>query len=208
MAHISDTGIVTALQPGETTVTVSSVDGNVRKSCPVTVTEGNAAHKIYVSKSELSLSAGDSLQLESGLSGHPEEGETVLFFSSHPEVATVDGNGTITAHAGGSTVVSAVLSVSGYTAVCNVSVKGIPVESVSHDASELTMHKGERAAVYRHGPARRRQRKDGDLFQPRSRRCRRDVGRSRGGVCRRGYGDHRTDAGREKTARCVLHVVP
>lgn len=99
MAHISDTGIVTALQPGETTVTVSSVDGNVRKSCPVTVTEGNAAHKIYVSKSELSLSAGDSLQLESGLSGHPEEGETVLFFSSHPEVATVDGNGTITAHA-------------------------------------------------------------------------------------------------------------
>ena len=152
VAFVTADGIVTGNRAGETTVTVSAKDGAVRKSIPVIVEEEAVAHKIYLNRTEATLKIGETLALETGLSGQMEEGEEILFFTSDPAVAEVDKNGFVTTVGGGSVTISAVLSKSGYTAYCTVVVKSISVESVSLNSTSVRLQKGGtwqlRATVY------------------------------------------------------------
>lgn len=67
----------------------------------------------------------------------------ILWTSSDESVAIVDRNGLVTALAKGTATVTATEDSSKVTATCEVTVSGIPVESVTLDKTELEMRAGD-----------------------------------------------------------------
>ena len=75
---------------------------------------------------------------------HPDDSydKSVTWSSSDAEVATVDENGLVTAISVGLAVITAT-TVNGLKAECWVSVRGIPVESITLNHAEATLESGE-----------------------------------------------------------------
>ena len=100
VASVSDTGTVKGLKKGSATVTVKAA-GGVSASCKVTVL--NAPDRVTLSPEQLTLSAGSGARLTVTL---PENTMASYAFSSSDEaVASVDGEGNVTAIAPGTAVV-------------------------------------------------------------------------------------------------------
>ena len=140
-------GKVTAVKAGSTTVTVKSEDGGFTAKCAVTVIAKTVdVSSISLSKTELTLTEGDSETITATVKPDDATDKTVAWTSSDPAVATVkdgkidalkEGVATITAKAGDK------------TATCEVTVekKIIAVESVELDKTDLELEEGESATL-------------------------------------------------------------
>ena len=95
---------------------------------------------ITLSESNISVSAGQTHQLTATVKPDDATIKTVTWTSSDEDVATVDGNGVITAKAAGSTVITATTE-NGLTATCNVLVP-VEAESVTLNTTEATISVG------------------------------------------------------------------
>ena len=168
-------GKVTALKAGSTSITVKSVDGGFTASCAVTVVAKTVdVSSVTLSKSELTLTEGESetitatvkpddatdktvswsssdpavATVDGGKIVKPDNAtdKTVTWTSSDPEVATVDG-GVVTAVKEGTATITA--KAGDKTAACEVTVKKktVAVESVELDKSELELAEGESATL-------------------------------------------------------------
>ena len=81
-----------------------------------------AIESISLDKSELSLTVGDSATLVATITPSGATDKSLTWTSSNESVATVDGNGKVTAKTAGSAAII-VTSANGKTATCTVSVK-------------------------------------------------------------------------------------
>jgi uncharacterized protein YjdB len=136
-------GRITAVNPGSTTVTAKSDDGGFTATCSVTVIARIIeVASVSLSKTELSLTEGDSATITATVTPDNATDKTVTWSSSDPGVATVDG-GKVTAIREGTATVTA--RAGDKTATCMVSVarRVIPVESVELDRSELSLVEGD-----------------------------------------------------------------
>lgn len=106
---------------------------------PVTVSE------VVISQTEAEIPRDGSLQLTFSVKPDNAEYELVEWKSSAEEIAVVDDSGLVTAVSVGKAVIS--VAVDGVKAECNVSVVGIPVESVELSEDELSLTKGETAQL-------------------------------------------------------------
>lgn len=104
-------------------------------SGPVAVTE------IQLDKQSVEIVMGETAQLSAIVLPEDATDKTVLWTTSDREVATVDDNGMITAVAKGRASVTATSGKA--TAVCDVTVVGIPVESVVLDITDADILKGD-----------------------------------------------------------------
>ena len=116
IATVSEKGLVTAKKAGTAVITVMTHNG---LKATVTVTVCKAPKKISLSSSKLSLTVGKTGQLKAVLPAGTASG--LVWESSDPAVATVDGTGLVTAVKAGKAVVRAT-TFNGKSALCQVTV--------------------------------------------------------------------------------------
>lgn len=98
VATVSGNGLVTAKSAGNAIITCKANDGSGEKAtCTITVKEPVKPESITLNKKNASLTEGETLQLTATVNPSDAEDKTVIWISDNTGVATVDGNGLVTA---------------------------------------------------------------------------------------------------------------
>jgi len=143
-----NTCVVTPKGKGDTFISVSTSDGSVSATANVTVKQ--AYEKIGFEEKQLSLNEGDTETL--GVTKTPEDADdSIVWSSSHPDVATVDQNGKVTAVKSGSATITAASRERPAVVkdICEVTVTSpvAHVTGVSVEPKTLTMYPGESKTI-------------------------------------------------------------
>lgn len=119
VADVSDRGVITAKGIGTATIRITV--GNVSASCKVIVVQ--PVTSIYLNKSKVSMTAGETEQLTASIYPWDATDKAVTWSSSDETVATVDNSGKVTALKKGSVVITVTANDgSGVIEKCNVTV--------------------------------------------------------------------------------------
>lgn len=130
-ATVSDTGTVTAVSPGETVITVATQDGSFSDTCTVTVTPSpNDVTGIALTPTTLSLEKGTTGVLSESVLPSSAVNKSVTWSTSDESVAIV-ANGTVTAVADGSAVITVTTVDGSFNDTCTVTVTTTPLEPIS-----------------------------------------------------------------------------
>lgn len=122
VATVDQSGKVTAVAPGEATITVTTSDGGKTAECKVTVVA-----KVYpvtgvsLNKTSLDLTEGDTETLTATVAPANATNKNVSWSSDKPGIASVD-NGTVTGVAVGSAVITVTTEDGSFKASCTVTV--------------------------------------------------------------------------------------
>ena len=122
VASVDNAGKVTAAAEGTTTITVITAEGSKSATCEVTVNPKTVTG-VSLDKTTLSLVTGDSETLTATVTPVDAANENVTWSSSDATVATVDGDGKITAIAKGVVTITVTTEDGGKTATCEVTVE-------------------------------------------------------------------------------------
>lgn len=122
VATVSGNGLVTAKSAGNAIITCKANDGSGEKAtCTITVKEPVKPESITLNKKNASLTEGETLQLTATVNPSDAEDKTVIWISDNTGVATVDGNGLVTAMRAGTANIIATTS-NNLAAVCTITV--------------------------------------------------------------------------------------
>ena len=144
IVSVSETGIVTANNIGEAIITAATRWGDHTASCMVSVVVPVTG--ILLEQEQVELSSGSSKQLIAVIEPDDATNKEVTWTSSNPEIVSVDEDGIITAHNGGTATITAVTKDGQFSADCTVTVP-VPVESVSLDKSEMLLKADEACSL-------------------------------------------------------------
>lgn len=123
VATISNSGVITAVNQGSSTITVTTNDGHKTATCVVTVTEPTRVTGVSLDKSSLSLKVDRTSSLTANVLPSDAYDKSISWSSSNVNVATVNNKGEITAKAVGTTTITATTTDGGFTANCSVTVE-------------------------------------------------------------------------------------
>ena len=140
VARVNGSGLVTGVAAGAATITATS-EGQSGTS-DVTVTPAPVA-SVAVTPSPASVQVGLTLQLTAtpkDANGNPLSGRVITWASDNTSVATVDGNGLVTAVAVGSATITATSE--GKSGTSAVTVTTVPVASVTVSPSPASVQQG------------------------------------------------------------------
>src|SRR5205807_692827 len=140
VARVNGSGLVTGVAAGTATITATS-EGQSGTS-DVTVTPAPVA-SVAVTPSPASVQVGLTLQLTAtpkDANGNPLSGRVITWASDNTSVATVDGNGLVTAVAAGSATITATSE--GKSGTSALTVTAVPVASVTVSPSPATVQQG------------------------------------------------------------------
>ncbi len=144
VATVDKAGTVHGLRPGTATVTATAEGKS--GTCAVTV-KAKAVNvtEVTLDKTELTLTEGETETLTATVKPDNADNRKVTWSSDKTEVATVDGDGKVTAVKAGEAVVTVTTEDGGKTASCKVTVKAkaVNVTEVTLDRTELTLTEGE-----------------------------------------------------------------
>ena len=139
IATVDETGMVSGVGLGESTITVTALDGRKTAKCQVTVTDKIInVTGVSLSETEEILVAGDNLQLEAIIVPSTATDKTVTWESSDNKVASVDGKGVVTAITEGNTTITATTNDGDKTASCKITVRGKGVDISKPEVSDVT----------------------------------------------------------------------
>ena len=139
IATVSDTGVVTALKPGEVTITVTV--GGKSSSFTLTIYDPKAGF-ITLDITEKSLLVGDELTLTPTVSPETLKDKTITWTTSDDKVASVSDKGIVKALAPGECTITAALS-NGETATAKVTV----TNSFSISPTSIDLFPGEEKTI-------------------------------------------------------------
>lgn len=123
VASVSENGLVTAIKPGMTTITVKTDDGNKTATCEVNVKEKiYSVTSVSLDKTSLELTEGEQFALNVTVSPDNAADKTVTWSSSNHSVASVSDNGVVTAIKSGIATVTVRTNDGDKTADCEVTV--------------------------------------------------------------------------------------
>ena len=144
VATVDKAGTVHGLRPGTATVTATAEGKS--GTCAVTV-KAKAVNVTDVSldRTELTLTEGEAETLTATVKPDNADNRKVTWSSDKTEIATVGGDGRVTAVKAGEAVVTVMTEDGGKTATCKVTVKAktVSVTEVTLDRTELTLTEGE-----------------------------------------------------------------
>ncbi|MGN0389412.1 MAG: Ig-like domain-containing protein, partial [Wujia sp.] len=107
VATVDETGKVTAVASGTTTITATSKDRDENVSAEVTIKVSIPVASVEINKTEATLTkAAETLKLTATVLPKEAENKEVTWTSSNPKVATVDATGKVTAIANGTTTIT------------------------------------------------------------------------------------------------------
>lgn len=148
VATVDDSGKVTAVASGTSTITVTTEDGAKTATCVVTVT--NPVTGLTLNKTATSLARGDSETLTYTVTPTDADAYTVSWKSSNADVASVDNTGKITAVGKGTATITVTLTrTADQTTIektCAVTVT-VPLEGITLNVSSLDLDEGEMAQL-------------------------------------------------------------
>lgn len=123
IATVTETGLVTAVGPGTTTITCTTEDGGYTARCTVTV-KGTvvAVTGVSLNKTSLSMNIGDTQTLTATVTPSNAANKNVSWSTSNSAVATVSETGFITAIASGTAMITCTTVSGNYSASCSVTV--------------------------------------------------------------------------------------
>lgn len=104
VAAVDDDGNVSAVGNGTATITVTADENGKSASCSVTVSQW--VQEITLDKESVTLEAGESATLTATVGPDDAADKTLSWSSSDPSVATVDGNGLVSAVSKGKTTIT------------------------------------------------------------------------------------------------------
>ena len=146
IATISQTGVVTGVSEGTTTVTATTVDGGFTATCSINVKKV-AVTGVTLNHSSLELVVGNSSSLEATVLPSNATNKNVTWGSEDDSVCTVSSSGLVTAVKAGSTRVFVTTVDGEFKAYCNVSVENAPapiaVTGVTLNKTESELEIGE-----------------------------------------------------------------
>lgn len=145
VAKVAD-GVVTALNAGTATITVTTEDGNKTATCNVTVTAPAAPIEVtgisIKTATEIAIGGTETLNI-TYTPVDANTGKEVTWSSSDETVAKVDANGKVTGlKAGTATITATSKTKSSITASCAVTIKAVPVTGVNVTPSTATIQIG------------------------------------------------------------------
>ncbi len=144
VATVDKAGTVHGLRPGTATVTATAEGKS--GTCAVTV-KAKAVNvtEVTLDRTELTLTEGETETLTATVKPDNADNRKVKWSSDKTDVATVGGDGKVTAVKAGEAVVTVTTEDGGKTASCKVTVKAkaVNVTEVSLDKTELTLTEGE-----------------------------------------------------------------
>ena len=144
IATIMD-GVVKAVALGETTVTVTTVDGGFTATASITVAESIIkVTGVELDKSALALEVGDSETITATITPANATNKAISWSSANDAIATVQ-DGVVTAIAVGETIITATTADGAFTASASVVVKAAPikVDGVELDRTMVALEIGE-----------------------------------------------------------------
>ena len=144
IARVDDSGRVTAISVGTTTITAKTNDGSgLTASCTVTVTP-KLVQSITMDDETLTLERGDDTRLTVTVTPQDADDTSVTWSSNNPGIASVEGNGRVTAIEVGTAVITATTNDgSGLSARCTVTVTPKEVNDISLNKETLEMEIGD-----------------------------------------------------------------
>lgn len=129
VASVSSTGLVTAIAPGNATITATSEGKSGSASVTVSPKPVSA---VVVSPGQTSVIVGATVQLSAQVTdeqGNALPGRPISYSSNAPNIATVSGSGLVTGVSPGSATITATSE--GKTGTATVTVNPVPVATVT-----------------------------------------------------------------------------
>lgn len=148
IASVNSNGVVTALSNGETIITASSTDGsNITAICNVNVI--TPVTSIILSKESISLLIGQSSNISAIVLPTNATNQKLQWFSSNPNIASIDNNGKISAISTGECIILAISTDgSNITSKCKVLVDNlIFVSDIALSETEITLNEGKSTKI-------------------------------------------------------------
>ena len=140
VASVSASGVVTAKKLGTATITVTTADGGLKKTCTVNVVKKVTG--VELNKSAATIYLGKTLTLKATVSPSGATDSAVTFSSSDKKVATVNSKGVVTPVAPGTATITVKTSDGSFTDTCKVTVKRA-VTSVTLNCSTAELDSNE-----------------------------------------------------------------
>lgn len=140
VVSVASDGTVTAIGPGTTTVTATTNDGSFTSNCVVSVK--SPAQHVSLDKTSLKLLEGESGKLTATVYPLNSTQKTLTWVSDHPDVASVDNEGNVTARKAGAATVTVKVAEK-VTAVCKVTVIS-RVTGISMSETTVELKPGEK----------------------------------------------------------------
>lgn len=127
IATVNETGVVKAVSPGKTIITVTTEDGGFTAFCSVTVNEEKEDNSVHVTDVLLDrykciMGVGQQCTLVATVIPDSVKNHNVIWRSDNPSIAKVDETGTVTAIATGQTRITVTTQQDHITATCDVEV--------------------------------------------------------------------------------------
>lgn len=140
---VDENGNVKAVGSGNAVITAQA--GSCKATCSVLVTV--PVQSVSIQPDQLTLEEEETAQLEAIVLPADATDKSVSWSSSDPAVATISGNGLLSALKVGTVTIT--VNASGKTATCAVTVKEktIPVTSITLDVTSIVMEKGASASL-------------------------------------------------------------
>ena len=143
VAKVTQKGVVTAVAPGEATITAKNLAGNVSAVCKVHVRK--AVTGVTLSEKSMAIIAPKTATLTATVVPADATDRSVTWSSSNPAVATVSATGVVTPVGSGETVITVKTKDGGLKATCTVTVT-VPVTGISAPA-EQTFYVGRKVPL-------------------------------------------------------------
>jgi len=141
IATVSSAGVVIGVSPGQATVTVTTVDGNMTANCTITVSKISVTG-ISINKTADNIPIYGTDTLIATISPSTATNQNVTWVSSNSSIATVSSSGVITGIALGTATITATTADQGLTAICLVTVSPNTVTGVSLNKTIDTINVG------------------------------------------------------------------
>ncbi len=136
IATVASDGTVTGISAGSVVITATTADGGYTDTCSVTVTAPIRVTGVTLNKLSTTMLKGKTEQLIATIAPTNATNQNVAWNSSNTAAATVASDGTVTAVAAGTAVVTVTTDDTGKTATCTVTVTDtIGVTGVTLDKS-------------------------------------------------------------------------
>ena len=129
IATVTSAGVITAVSPGHTTITITQISGSHRQA-QISVYVTTQATGLVLTEHELTLNKGWAISLGAGFTPTGAEYQTVVWSSSDETVATVEQDGTVSAVGKGTAIITASTEDGSLSDSCTVTVR-VPVEEIS-----------------------------------------------------------------------------
>lgn len=138
VATVSNTGLVSGVNAGTATITVTTEDGGFTATCTVTVTAVYHVTGVSLSPAALALHPGENSSLTATIAPSNATNKNVTWSTNNSSVATVNG-GTVSAVSAGTATITVTTEDGSKTASCTVTVTDVVVSGVTLNKSSLTI---------------------------------------------------------------------